>query len=141
MSTKPIEERLQAVQLKYDALKDSTASLTPTSPLPMQFTRPRPRPMISVETPSEKNDAVEQTIEQTMLKYILEKYGKQGRNILSQKEENLLPLYIEGWLLNQNFTDPNGEFHTILRLVHEAGIQFQPATTNRSSCSAMRSLR
>ena len=72
-----------------------------------------------------------------MLKYILEKYGKQGENILSQREENLLPLYIEGYLLKQNFTDPNGEFHTILQLVHEAGES--ALGTSRLACSAIRS--
>ncbi len=134
MSIEPIAKQLQAIQLEYDDLKSSSPSFSTPNPAPMQFTTPKPRPMVSVEKPSEKNNA----IEQTMLKYILEKYGKQGENILSQREENLLPLYIEGYLLKQNFTDPNGEFHTILQLVHEAG---ERVLDSRLSCSAMRSFR
>ncbi|HXH55229.1 MAG TPA: hypothetical protein VNK03_05760 [Gammaproteobacteria bacterium] len=133
MSIKPIEEQFQAIQLKYNPLKDSRAPFTAISPTPMQFKILKPSPAISVKTSSEKNESVEQT----MLKYILKKYGKQGENILSQREENLLPFYIEGYLLKQNFTDPNGEFHTILQLVHEAGER----TLGTRSCSAMRSLR
>ncbi|HQZ88220.1 MAG TPA: hypothetical protein PLV31_04180 [Gammaproteobacteria bacterium] len=119
MSIKAIKEQLEAIQFKYDALKPSSTSFAGTGSRPMQFTTPKPK--ISVETLPEKNDA----IQSAMLEYILNKYGKKGKNILSPKEENLLLFYIEGYLLNQNFIDPKGEFHTILQLVHEAGAECQ----------------
>lgn len=57
-----------------------------------------------------------------MLQYILDKYGENGQNILTDKQKRLLPHYIEAYNLNQQFLDPNGEFHIIHRLVHEAGV-------------------
>jgi hypothetical protein len=117
VNIKPIEEKIQAIELKYGALEKPTDFWIANRPAPVQFTYRKPNPMISAEMSPEKNAA----IEQAMLKYIVDRYGERGENILSSKEENLLPLYIEGYLLKQNFTDPQGEFHTILQLVREAG--------------------
>lgn len=117
MSIKPVEEQMQAIQIKYSTLKKPADPWIANRPAPMQFTHRKPNPMISAEMRPEKNAG----IEQAMLKYIVDKYGEHGENILSPREGNLLPLYIEGYLLKQNFTDPQGEFHTILQLVREAG--------------------
>ena len=117
MSIKLIEEKIQAIQLKYSALKKPADPWIANRPAPMQFIHRKPNPIICAEMQPERNAG----IEQAMLKYIVDRYGKHGENILSPKEENLLPLYIEGYLLKQNFTDPQGEFHTILQLVREAG--------------------
>jgi hypothetical protein len=117
VSIKPMKDQAQAIQLKYSALKKPADPWIANHPALMQFTHQKPNSIISIEMPSEKNDG----IEQAMLKYIVDKYGNHGENILSPREENLLPLYIEGYLLKQNFTDPQGEFHTILQLVREAG--------------------
>ncbi len=117
MSIKPIEEQMQAVQIKYSTLKKPADPWIANRSAPMQFTYQKPKPMISAEMRPEKNA----DIERAMLKHIVNKYGEYGENILSRREKNLLPLYIEGYLLKQNFTDPQGEFHTILQLVREAG--------------------
>ncbi len=117
VSIKPVEEQIKAIQLAYNTLEKPADPWIANRPAPMQFTHRKPNPMISAEMRPEKNAG----IEQAMLNYIVDKYGQHGEDILSPKEENLLPLYIEGYLLKQNFTDPQGKFHTILQLVREAG--------------------
>lgn len=118
MSIKPIADQLQAIQLKYNALRGSSASFTATGSAPMQFTTPKPRPKISVETPSEKNDA----IQSAMLEYILDTYGKNGKDILLfPRDEKLLTTYIEAYVEQLDVRDLKGDLHAILAMVREAG--------------------
>ncbi|MGH7890047.1 MAG: hypothetical protein ACRENF_05810, partial [Thermodesulfobacteriota bacterium] len=81
---------------------------------------------------SNNPSAISRRLEDAQLKYmqyILNHYGDAGKNILDDKQKRLLPLYIEAHLLNQKFRDPDGEFHMIHRLVHEAAEKTQNRPT------------
>ncbi len=131
MAKSSIKEQLEAVQLKFkeasDTLKNSPSSLAPSDAAPVQFSSHRPSPTnvadLVIET--SKSDG----IAERMLDYILKIYGKEGRNILLETEENLLPHYIDGYLLKQQLKlvdNKDGKFHKILQLVHAAGQEFLP---------------
>lgn len=123
--SKPIVEQLEAVQaeyLKYSAAKQDPSDLfARPSPTPMRFTPEQPEPVFfvsSMEMASENDNR----FADAMFKYILHNYGTEGQDILTPKEINLLPHYIDAHLLklDQNFSDPEDKFHKILGLVREA---------------------
>jgi hypothetical protein len=150
-----LETKLKSVQLKYNTLMNTADAFPPNGPSPIQFTtRKKPSPIISVESLPEHNDA----IQSAMLKYILDKYGKNGKDILLPKQEDLLPLYIEAYLLKQQenlpplyieaylkqqfikFKEDDLETtHTILQIVHDAGENVKvgsiPSTPKRRPAS------
>jgi hypothetical protein len=95
----------------------------------MSYQQREPQPLLfshraeipAKNCPLAQNPTNLDALEKTMLQYILDKYAENGEDILTDKQKRLLPHYIEAYNLNQKFLDPNGEFHIIHRLVHEAG--------------------
>lgn len=114
--TQALTNKLQAIQLNYNALKNPEDSFAANRPI--QFTSKKPISKRNINIPPTKSEE----LENTLLQYILDKYD----SILTPKQRKLLPNYIEAYLLNLQFQselngDPYNEFHNIHQFVREAG--------------------